>query len=115
MTPFPDYDETQRVTLSGKPAAQEGPAPQPLDATGMHGDYWVLSQEERDKGFVRPVRMTYKHLACGHQTTMNHAIAETYARDPKFYGRTFCYYCRQHLSVGPAGEFEWLDGTKVGS
>jgi hypothetical protein len=40
------------------------------------------------------------------------AIAETFARDPKFYGATFCATCREHFAVC---EFSWLDGTKVGS
>ena len=42
-------------------------------------------------------------------------IAATYARDPKFYGATFCINCRMHRPVGPDGEFVWDDGTKVGA
>ena len=40
-------------------------------------------------------------------------IAETYARDPKFYGGTYCVSCRMHR---PVAEFTW-DGTdqRVGS
>lgn len=52
---------------------------------------------------------------CGQVTTMSRKIAETYARDPGFYGGTFCSTCMAHFPVGPNGEFEWLDGTKVGS
>lgn len=74
--------------------------------------YLVLSEEERAKGFVRPVRTTYQHKACGTTTTMGRAIAETYARDPKFYGATYCIHCKMHKSVS---EFEWEDGTLVGS
>jgi hypothetical protein len=77
--------------------------------------YLVLSEEERAKGFVRPVRDRYKHLTCGTITTMGKALAETYARDPKFYGATYCVACAMHRPVGPDGEFEWLDGSKVGS
>lgn len=69
--------------------------------------YLVLSDEERAKGFIRPVRRTYVHDACGVATTMNLAIAETYARNPEFYGATYCVGCRMHLSVS---EFKW-DGT----
>lgn len=158
----------RRVTLSGKPAdpSYGGPAPQPIDpATGMHLDYWVLSKEERAKGFVRPVRVSYKHVGvrpqnplrdltpeeqrlyascgyvkyeaypksetssavgrfwteeqlnsgCGTITSMGNAIAETYARNPKWYSETFCCRCGVHCSVGENGEFEWLDGSKVGS
>jgi hypothetical protein len=75
--------------------------------------YLVLSEEEIKKGFVRPVRRTYVHTACGCATTMNQTIAETYARNPKFYGSTYCVGCQKHLDVS---EFTW-DGTteKVGS
>lgn len=128
--------------------------------------YLVLSDEERAKGFVRPVRRTYQHRgrhvcgkpmppehvkpgeffvcadAPGHAgechhftpvpdyqmrrfkarnliggcdtiTSMGPAIAETYARDPKFYGSTYCTHCLMHR---PVDEFVW-EGTdeKVGS
>lgn len=128
--------------------------------------YLVLSEDERAKGFVRPVRTTYIHVGapgpthpltdlteeqqeryasvgyvkyealpeselprtgrywtqaqlnevgkgCGTTTTMSQSIAETYARDPKFYGSTYCVHCRKHLQVN---EFVW-DGTneRVGS
>ena len=46
--------------------------------------YLVLSDEEKAKGFVRPVRTTYRHTTCGSITTMAQAIAEIYARDPQF-------------------------------
>ena len=83
---------------------------------GMNEAYLVLSDEERAKGFVRPVRRSYKHLTCGAVTTMGQAIAETYARQPTFYGATFCVACNLHRPVGEAGEFVW-DGTdeKVGT
>jgi hypothetical protein len=121
--------------------------------------YLVLSEEERAKGFVRPVRQSYVHVGppgpryplrdltdeqserysqygyvkfeaypdggpitgnywtqarldavgkgCGTKTTMGLAIAETYARDPKFYGSTYCVECRKHR---PVAEFRW-DGS----
>lgn len=120
--------------------------------------YLVLSDEERAKGFVRPVRRSYVHVgnggpqhptreltpdehnrydrfgyliyeeypaggdslgrfwtretldaakACGALTTMGTELAETYARDPKFYGGTYCTGCRMHR---PVAEFVW-DGT----
>lgn len=85
------------------------------DDTGMQETYLVLSDEERAKGFVRPVRRTYVHETCGAATTMGLAIAETYARDPHFYGGTFCARCGDHYPVGIYGQFVWEDGTKVGS
>ena len=75
--------------------------------TGQQKGYVVLSDEERAKGYVRPVRRSYVHLKCGVVTTMAQSIAETYARDPKFYSGTFCVGCRTHL---PLAEFRW-DGT----
>jgi hypothetical protein len=72
--------------------------------------YLVLSEDERARGFVRPVRRSYVHTTCGALTTMGVALAETYARDPTFYGATYCAGCGRHRPVGPAGEFVW-DGT----
>lgn len=73
--------------------------------------YLVLSDEERAKGFVRPVRQKYVHAielgGCGAVTTMSLPIAETYARDPHFYGSTYCVGCRMHRPVGEHGEFVW--------
>ena len=87
-----------------------GPTPQ-------HEVYLILSDEERAKGFVRPLRLSYIHdrgdSACGTVTRMGLALCETYARDPKFYGATYCVGCGKHLSVA---EFSWdEDGEQVGS
>ncbi len=71
--------------------------------------YLVLSDEERARGFVRPVRRSYWHVTCGRITTMGLAIAETYARQPNFYGATYCATCGQHRPVGVDGEFYWCD------
>ncbi len=83
---------------------------------GQQRGYVVLCDEERAKGFVRPVRRSYKHLKCGTVTTMGQRLAETYARDPSFYSGTFCCGCGSHFPVGADGEFVW-DGTneKVGT
>lgn len=82
-------------------------------ATGQQRGYVVLSAEERAKGFVRPLRLSYVHRKCGVVTRMAQSIAETYARDPSFYSGTFCVGCRTHR---PLHEFRW-DGTdeQVGS
>jgi hypothetical protein len=87
-----------------------------LRPDGQQVDYLVLTAEERAKGFVRPVRRSYIHLKCGSVTTMGTALAETYARNPKFYNGTFCCACGTHFPVGEDGEFVW-DGTdeKVGT
>lgn len=83
--------------------------------THMQEKYLVLSDDERAKGFVRPLRRTYIHEACGAATTMGQAIAGTYARDPGFYGGTYCVKCRNHFPVGADGQFVWEDGSKVGT
>jgi hypothetical protein len=79
--------------------------------------YLVLSEEERAKGFIRPLRRSYVHNAgpnaCHAVTTMGLALCETYARDPKFYGATYCCGCQMHR---PVSEFVWgEDGMVVGS
>ena len=85
---------------------------------GQQCCYLVLSEEERAKGFVRPVRYKYLHLKCGTTTTMGEALSETYARDPKFYGGTFCCFCHAHfpLETADGWQFTWEpDGDPVGS
>ena len=82
---------------------------------GQQKGYVVLSEDERAKGFVRPVRRSYVHEKCGAVTKMAQSIAETYARDPFFYSGTFCAVCGSHFPVGEDGEFMWDDGSKVGS
>ena len=86
-----------------------------LREDGQQKDYLVLSEAERAKGFVRPVRLVYKHEVCGTETKTSLAIAESYARNPAFYSGTFCVRCGSHFSVGAEGEFVWLDGSKVGT
>lgn len=97
----------------------------------QHDTYLILSDEERAKGFIRPVRKTYVHMymedgsavpypivsfkgikGCHTATTMGTPLAETYARDPSFYGATYCVGCQKHL---PVSEFVWEDHEVVGS
>jgi len=158
-----------RHTGRGDPAPESNPAPtEERLPDGQHADHWILSEEERAKGFVRPVRRAYVHVGipgpshplrdltaeereryanqgyvkfevypeeelprtgrfwtqadldrvdggCGSVTTMPQAIAETYARQPSFYGSTFCVRCRDYFPVGERGEFAWDDGSRVGT
>lgn len=135
ITSIPPVDRSARILTSGEKETDR-PDYRELTAAGMQQSYVVLTEEERAKGFVRPVRRTYIHVgrtpkmngivlirpgasgivgtpACGTRTTMAVAIAETYARDPQFYSGTFCATCRKHL---PLDEFVW-EGTdrQVGS
>jgi hypothetical protein len=96
----------------------EDPGLRQIRPDGQQQTYLVLSEEERAKGFVRPVRKSYKHLACGTVTTMGAAIAETYARDPHFYGGTFCCGCGKHLPLKTVSGWAFLweaDGDPVGA
>jgi hypothetical protein len=89
---------------------------------GQQETYMILSEEERHKGFLRPVRTEYLHLKCGTVTTMGLALSETYARDPKFYGGTFCCHCGTHFRLRDIQDGEWRwqflwqpDGDPVGA
>ncbi len=63
------------------------------------GKFWTQAELDND--------------GCGTRTIMGPALSETYARNPKFYGYTYCCGCKMHLSVA---EFVWeIDGEVVGS
>lgn len=99
------------------PRLKRGPDDKPVPQNEV---YLVLSAAERAKGFVRPVRCEYIHAqergGCGAVTSMGLALSETYARDPKFYGSTYCVGCKRHRPVGVNGEFLWTaDNAPVGS
>jgi hypothetical protein len=104
-----------RVLTNGQPVPDDHSHREINPTTGQQKAYVVLSEEERSKGLIRPVRRSYVHQKCGVVTKMGQALAETYARDPYFYSGTFCVACGVHLPVGEDGEFVWEDGTKVGT
>lgn len=160
-----DCAQPEQVLTTGDPVPADRSHTEIDPKTGQQKGYVVLSPEERAKGFVRPLRLSYRHVGrplpgtlrnltleeterykefgyvkfepygedrspvtgrfwtqadldrvgkgCGTVTSMSLAIAETYARNPKFYGGTFCTKCRTHL---PLEEFLW-EGTNeiVGS
>lgn len=111
-----EFEQGRLSTTDNRPAEKidfDASAPAPVKDNGQHESYWILSPEERAKGFVRPVRQTYLHTKCGGQTSMGREIAETYAREPAFYGATFCVNCGQHLPVGAAGDFVWVDNGRA--
>lgn len=107
-------DTTNVVAHNDKPLSPDYKSIDPL--SGQQKEYMVLAPEERAKGFVRPLRTTYKHLRCGKTTTMGLNIAETYSISPGFYSGTFCSNCGGHYLVGQDGEFVWKDtNIKVGT
>jgi hypothetical protein len=160
----PAVDRTKQTLTDGSPVTEDH---RELKPDGQQKGYVVLSEEERARGFVRPVRRSYVHVGpvgpkyplrdltadehrrydkygyvksedypegqgasgrfwtqdqldkvdkgCGVLTTMGSALAETYARDPSFYGGTFCRGCGKHFPVGATGEFVWEDGSRVGT
>lgn len=105
-------DRTKMTTLRGTPLGEH----MEIQPDGKQKDYVILTDEERAKGFVRPVRHSYIHTKCGVVTRMADKLAETYARDPGFYTGTYCVACRGHFPVGADGEFLWADTSeKVGT
>lgn len=106
-----DREGRQICTTSGE--APSKVRAEQTNNTGQHKSYIVLCEDERQKGFVRPYRDRYQHTTCGGVTTMGRSLSETYARDPTFYGATFCVTCNAHF---PVAEFTWsADGAPVGS
>ena len=85
-----------------------------LDASNVLGALaklgWVRVPAVPAKGFVRPVRRSYRHAGCDTITTLDDAQASLYARYPKFYpklfGQAYCDTCQMHR---PVGEFVWTD------
>lgn len=77
--------------------------PYPESESPVVGRFWT--QEDLD------------NHGCRTTTTMAREISETYARNPKFYGSTYCCHCQMHR---PVGEFVWVEadgsnGPIVGS
>ena len=109
----PPVDRSKQQLVSGAPVPEDRSHTEIKD-NGQQKDYIILTPEERAKGFVRPVRRSYIHTVCGNDTRMSQEIAETYARDPKFYNGTFCCACGKHF---PLTEFVWKDAPdeQVGS
>jgi hypothetical protein len=97
----PPPDRSKVTLTDGSPVTADH---RELRSDGQQKGYVVLSEEERRRGFVRPVRRAYVHLKCGTETTMGLALAETYARDPGFYSGTFCVSCGSHF---PLDQFVW--------
>ena len=63
-----------------------------------------------DGDFVQDVHQKYVHTdddnGCGKSTVMSLDIAESVARDPYYYTKTFCAGCGDYF---PTDEFTWKD------
>ena len=103
----PPVDRSKTMLTNGSPVT---PDHRELRMDGQQKGYVVLTDEERARGWARPYRDTYTHSACGWDTAMGRKLAETYARDPKFYGATYCSHCRAHF---PVSEFVWKGTHEV--
>ncbi len=97
-----DNEKPKHCMTDGSPVTEDH---RDIKENGQQKGYVVLCPEEREKGYVRPLRRAYTHKTCGGNTTMAHSIAETYARDPTFYNGTFCCNCGGHY---PLDEFVWI-------
>lgn len=108
----PVEQDPKKTTLSGREPRRLTPgAPDDINPeTGQHKDHWILSDDERAKGFVRPYNESYVHATCGTTTAMPRKIAETYAVNSKFYSTTFCCGCRGYF---PVGEFVWAGTNNI--
>lgn len=83
-------EELERFQRFGYVKFEEYPEGSPETQGGVvTGKYWTAARLES---------------GCGQSTTMRRDIAETYARDPAFYGATWCVRCCKHL---PVAEFVW--------
>lgn len=70
---------------------------------GQFENYPTIDEGE----FEQKIRKTYVHGKCGTKTTMTRDLAESVARDPTYYAKTFCTGCREHV---PVSEVQWEDG-----
>jgi hypothetical protein len=89
----------------------------PDEAERYAGGAYVKYEEYPKGSGVRGSLWTQERLdaagkGCGTATTMAQPLAETYSRQPDFYGATWCVHCQRHL---PIEEFVWEDGSRVGT
>ena len=92
--------------------------PLTAEETANYAQYGYVAYEQypKDRKSAAVGRFwTQKDLdgGCRQVTTMGRALSETYARDPKFYGSTYCASCGAHF---PVENFVWtVDNQVVGS
>lgn len=103
--------------LDGEPVPKDGISHTRKRPDGQQTSYARMSDQcLKNKRPLRPVQKRYRHLVCLTQTEMHTKMAESLARDPKFYVALFCAKCKGHFKCGPDGEFLWdKSDRKVGT
>lgn len=76
------YTDEQKTTTSGRPITEETTQIDPR--TGMQKDYIVLTEEERAKGFVRPLRTSYRHVGIRPQHPTRELTPDEHERLDRF-------------------------------
>lgn len=85
----------------------DDPPPEDFDYGERKEDGQFENYPTVDDGeFEQPVRESYVHEGCGGTTTMTGDLPESVARDPEFYGKTFCATCGVHV---PVEEVHWKE------
>lgn len=91
----------------------DDPPPDDFDYGERRSDGQFERHPTKDEGeFVQPVRERYVHVDgdCHEAVTiMGTKLAESFARDPCQYGKTFCARCGDYY---PLSEFVWK-GTEI--
>lgn len=83
----------------------DDPPPEDFDYGERKEDGQFENYPTTDEGdFVQSVRDTYVHEECGTSTTMLGDLPESIARNPTYYGKTFCTTCGKHV---PVEEVHW--------
>lgn len=86
----------------------DDPPPEDFDYGERKEDGQFENHPTTDEGpFVQPVREKYVHEECGAVTEMQRDLAESVARDPDQYGKTFCANCGEYV---PVGDVHWKGG-----
>lgn len=98
---------------------KQGPKYPLLDLTDdqkeRFGDDWAKyekypeSESPKVGKFWTQAQLDSIGKGCGAATIIAPEIAETFARNPHFYGSTYCTFCMKHL---PVDEFVWA-GTDI--
>jgi len=72
---------------------------------GQYENYPTIDEGE----FEQAPRKWYIHVdGCGEETGMSEELVKSVARNPEYYGKTYCAGCEEHV---PVSEVEWQDGS----